>query len=99
MKDTRYQASVWMAIFPFFTLFEMDIFSFAGKISQKFPSDTYIYIYIYIYGQQVTTSVGWFSIFFVVGEPLELVPSYCYFLKEPPGKVLNFFIKKSRTSS
>jgi hypothetical protein len=88
-----------MAIFPFFTLFEMDIFSFAGKISQKFPSDTYIYIYIYIYGQQVTTSVGWFSIFFVVGEPLELVPSYCYFLKEPPGKVLNFFIKKSRTSS
>jgi hypothetical protein len=55
----------------------------------------YLLIYIYIYGQQVTTSVGWFSIFFVVvGEPLESVPSYCYFLKEPPGKVLNFFIKK-----
>lgn len=44
MKDTRYQASVWMAIFPFFTLFKMDIFSFAGKISQKFPSDIYIYM-------------------------------------------------------
>jgi hypothetical protein len=54
MKDTRYQASVWMAIFPFFTLFEMDIFSFAGKISHKFPSDVYI--------STIYKRIGFFSV-------------------------------------
>ncbi len=42
IKDTRYQPSVWMGLSPFLTLFEMDIFSFAGKISHIFPSDIYI---------------------------------------------------------
>jgi hypothetical protein len=30
-----------------------------------------------------------------LGEPLGLVPSYYYFLKEPSGKVLNFLKKNS----
>jgi hypothetical protein len=33
------------------------------------------------------------SIFFV-GEALGSIPSYCYFLKETLGMVLNYFIKK-----